>query len=71
MKKLMVIIPDKLSSLIEKGEVTERYYNPDNFFSEVHIVLTNKDTEEVIPSETPEDVWDLIQEHKDEKKDNK
>jgi len=43
MKKLMVIIPDRLSSLIEKGEVTERYYNPDNFFSEVHIVLTNKD----------------------------
>ena len=33
------------------------------------LVLTNKDTEEVIPSETPEDIWDLIQEH--EKKDNK
>ena len=35
------------------------------------LVLTDKSTEEVIPSETPEDVWDLIQEHKDEKKDNK
>ena len=33
------------------------------------LVLTNKSTEEVIPSDTPEDVWDLIQEH--EKKDNK
>jgi len=33
------------------------------------LVLTNKATEEVIPSDTPEDVWDLIQEH--EKKDNK
>ena len=27
------------------------------------LMLTNKDTEEVIPSETPEDIWDLIQEH--------
>tara|TARA_Y100000114_G_C11508410_1_gene207839 strand:- start:103 stop:525 length:423 start_codon:yes stop_codon:yes gene_type:complete len=33
------------------------------------LVLTNKETEEVIPSETPEDIWDLIQEH--EKKDPK
>jgi hypothetical protein len=35
------------------------------------LVLTDKETEEIIPSDTPEDVWDLIQEHKDEKKDNK
>ncbi len=27
------------------------------------LVLTNKETEEVIPSETPEDIWDLIQEN--------
>ena len=33
------------------------------------LILTNKSTEEVIPSETPEDVWDLIQEH--EKKNSK
>ena len=33
------------------------------------LILTDKDTEEVIPSDTPLDVWDLIQEH--EKKDNK
>ena len=31
--------------------------------------LVNKETEEVIPSDTPEDIWDLMQEH--EKKDNK
>ena len=35
------------------------------------LILTNKDTEEIIPSDTPEDVWDLIQEHKNEKEDNK
>tara|TARA_R110001592_G_scaffold215475_1_gene468824 strand:- start:300 stop:716 length:417 start_codon:yes stop_codon:yes gene_type:complete len=33
------------------------------------LILTHKETEEVIPSETPEDIWDLIQEH--EKKNNK
>ena len=35
------------------------------------LILTDKDTEEEIPSDTPEDVWDLIQEQKIEKKDNK
>ena len=33
------------------------------------LILTDKDTEEEIPSDTPEDVWDLIQEHA--KEDNK
>ena len=35
------------------------------------LVLTNKETEEIIPSETPEDIWELIQEQKNEKKNNK
>ena len=33
------------------------------------LILTHKDTEEIIPSDTPEDIWNLIQEH--EKKDTK
>ncbi len=43
MKKLMVLIPDRLSNLVEKGEVTARYYNPGNVFDEVHIVMLNDD----------------------------
>jgi len=39
----MVLIPDSLSELVAKGEVTERYYNPGDLFREVHIVLTNND----------------------------
>jgi glycosyltransferase involved in cell wall biosynthesis len=39
----MVIIPDRLSDLIQKGEITARYYNPGNLFREVHIVMTNDD----------------------------
>ena len=31
------------------------------------LILTNKETEEIIPSDTPEDIWDIIQSH--EKKD--
>ena len=27
------------------------------------LILIDKETEEVIPSDTPEDIWDLIQEH--------
>ena len=33
------------------------------------LILTNKETDEIIPSDTPEDLWDLIKEY--EKKNNK
>ena len=35
------------------------------------LVLTQKDNEEIIPSDTAEDIWELIQEQKIEKKNNK
>lgn len=44
--RLTVIIPDRLSALVEKGEVVARYYNPGNLFGEVHIVMTNDDRPE-------------------------
>ena len=40
---LMLLIPDALSALVAKGEVTERYYNPGDLFREVHIIMTNED----------------------------
>ena len=39
----MVIVPDRLSDLVAKGEVHERYYNPGELFREVHIVMTSDD----------------------------
>lgn len=42
-ERLMVIVPDRLSALIAKGEITERYYNPGGLFREVHLVATNED----------------------------
>lgn len=42
-ERLMVIIPDRLSDILRKGEVTPRYYNPGELFGEVHIVLMNDD----------------------------
>lgn len=43
MTTLLVIVPDKLSALISKGEITDRYYNPGNLFTEVHLLMTNND----------------------------
>lgn len=43
MSRLLVIIPDALSALVRKGEITDRYYNPGNLFQEVHILMTNDD----------------------------
>ena len=43
MNSLMVIVPDAISDLITKGEVTERYYNPGSLFGDVHLVMTNDD----------------------------
>ena len=40
---LFVIIPDKLSELIKKGEITSRYYNPGDLFKNVHLICTNND----------------------------
>lgn len=42
-RSLMVIVPDRPSEWIKKGEVIERYYNPGGLFAEVHLVLTNDD----------------------------
>lgn len=42
-KKILLIVPDKLSDFLEKGEITKRYYNPGNLFDEVHIMMTNDD----------------------------
>lgn len=39
----MVIVPDRLTDLVRKGEVTPRYYNPGELFREVHLVLMNDD----------------------------
>lgn len=40
-KKLLVIVPDRLAALINKGEMVDRYYNPGNLFREVHILQVN------------------------------
>ena len=42
-KKLLVILSDYISSWIHKGEVGVRYYNPGNYFDEVHFLFTNDD----------------------------
>ncbi len=43
MKKLLVIIQDRLSDLVKKGEITPLYYNPGNYFDEIHLIMTNDD----------------------------
>lgn len=43
MAALLIIIPDRLSQIVAKGEVVARYYNPGDLFDEVHILMTNDD----------------------------
>ena len=42
-KKLLIIPADNISSWISKGEVIDRYFNPENFFDEIHLLLLNDD----------------------------
>lgn len=51
-KKLLVIISDRLSTLIQKGEVVPRYYNPGNYFDEVHIMMSNDDQPDAVSVQT-------------------
>lgn len=44
--RLLAVIPDRLSDLVRKGEVTPRYFNPGNIFGEVHVLMTNDDQPE-------------------------
>jgi glycosyltransferase involved in cell wall biosynthesis len=48
-KKLLVIVADRISDLVKKGEYTVRYYNPGNLFDEVHVLMTNDDQPDRIP----------------------
>ncbi|HVP29444.1 MAG TPA: glycosyltransferase [Myxococcota bacterium] len=41
--RLLVLVPDRLSDLVAKGEVQPRYYNPGELADEVHLLMTNDD----------------------------
>jgi glycosyltransferase involved in cell wall biosynthesis len=43
MKRLLVVIPDRITEILVKGEFAPRYYNPGGFFDDVHLVLMNDD----------------------------
>ena len=42
-RRLMFIVADRLSQLVAKGEITAGYYNPGDFFDEVHLLTTSND----------------------------
>jgi glycosyltransferase involved in cell wall biosynthesis len=42
-RRLMVVSDDLVSGWIGKGELVPRYYNPEDVFDEVHLLLTNDD----------------------------
>ena len=47
LKKLCVFPNDPLKSYFKKGEIKPRYFNPKNFFDEVHVIsLFDDDIEE-------------------------
>ena len=46
--KLCIFPNDPIMAYYEKGEIKDRYYNPENFFSEIHIIsFTEKDIDEL------------------------
>lgn len=47
MLRLLVIIPDRLSDIIAKGELQPDYYNPGRVFDDVHILMCNDDRPDV------------------------
>ena len=47
MKKLVVFPNDPIINYYKKGEIKERYFNPENIFDEIHIIsFTDKEVEE-------------------------
>jgi len=42
-KTLLVITTDKLSEFVSMGSLADRFYNADNYFDKVHILMLNND----------------------------
>ena len=42
MRKMIILMYDDLNTLIKKGEVVERYYNPKNYFKKIDFFLINQ-----------------------------
>jgi glycosyltransferase involved in cell wall biosynthesis len=42
-RRLLVVIPDRITEILDKGEFAPRYYNPGDYFDDVHLVLMNDD----------------------------
>ncbi len=40
---LLVLVPDRISETVVKGEYQPRYYNPGGLFDDVHLLMTNDD----------------------------
>lgn len=43
MTTLLILLNDRVSDWVAKGEITDRYFNPDDVFDEVHLLLLNDD----------------------------
>jgi len=43
MKTLLIILSDRISDIVAKGEITDRYYNPGDVFDEVHFLMIGDD----------------------------
>lgn len=41
--KIVIILSDRISNILNKGEITKNYYNPGNLFNEVHFIILNDD----------------------------
>ena len=47
MKKLCIFPNDPIKAYYKKGKIKDKYFNPENFFGEVHIIsFTESDIEE-------------------------
>jgi hypothetical protein len=42
-KKLLIISSELISEWVLKGEIVERYYNPENLFSEITFLIHDND----------------------------
>ena len=42
-RKKLIIMYDNLNTLMCKGEIKRRYYNPCNYFDEIHVFVRNYD----------------------------
>ena len=68
--KICIFPNDPILAYYKKGEIKERYYNPNNFFDEIHFIIIDEDGEWTGTKGAILEIWEFLSKASDAKNSN-